>query len=220
MWCRPPSPAPPRARPAASVLGGPRGPPRVGLGRLLPPKQGYHLGRSCPALARRTDSRLGASCQVPPTDARRTWFEPRRPCYLELFAVERLLIDFLPAGHRLPFIVKPASGLPVRSPLRKALPAASQPSQGHAGPGADGDEGQGRPSTPASAQALPGQLSVWRALRASCRRLLAREQGRLPGSAPLAQLPKQPGPQVTRKLAWMAEGRPGPLACVDLYSGF
>lgn len=52
----------------------------------------------------------------------------------------------------------------MRGPLWKALPAASKPSQGHAGPGADGDEGQGRLSTPASARALPGQLSTWSVL--------------------------------------------------------
>lgn len=108
----------------------------------------------------------------------------------------------------------------MRSPLWKALPAASKPSQGHAGPGADGDEGQGRLSAPASAQALPGQLSPWSVLRASCRRLLAREQGCLPGPALLAQLPEQsPVHRSLRKLARMAEGRPGPPACVDLCGG-
>lgn len=206
---------PPHARAAASGLGGPRGPRAGGWGVCFLQSKGSAWGGA----GREDRQPPGASCQVPATAARRAGLEPRRPCYLELSAGRRLPTDSTPAGHRPPFIAKPARGLPVRSPLRKALRRRASPPSATLAPALMVTRARA-PLHSSLSPGPPGQLSTWSVLRASCRRLLACEQGRLPGPALLAQLPEQgPVHGSLRKLAWTAEGRPGPPAGVDLCGG-
>lgn len=219
MWCRPrsPSPRPTHARRPRVWAG--RGGPERGAGASASSRARVAPGEELPGPGREDRQPPGASCQVPATAARRAGLEPRRPCYLELSAGRRLPTDSTPAGHRPPFIAKPARGLPVRSPLRKALRRRASPPSATLAPALMVTRARA-PLHSSLSPGPPGQLSTWSVLRASCRRLLACEQGRLPGPALLAQLPEQgPVHGSLRKLAWTAEGRPGPPAGVDLCGG-